>query len=161
MFKWGTIITSAPKSHEFDRLPILAEGVHQHPSSAPSSTSLATAISGKVSCWHLNSGLRSQVWRLDSNNPVHRPITNVLIILKTIEKIVVTFQVTLYPETNSLLPVIQSGFWKGDSTKTLLLCFLSDVYGPYGTNDRFQQIRLALFDVSAAFTTADQEILVE
>src|SRR6218665_1248089 len=95
---------------------------------------------------------------LDSNDPVnYRPIANVSFVSKVIEKII-AFQMTLYLETNNLLPVIQSGFRKGHSTETLLLRLLSDVYAAI---DSSQLTLLALFDVSAAFDTVNHEILLK
>ena len=95
---------------------------------------------------------------LDKTDPTNfRPIANVPFISKVIEKIVAC-QLTSYLETSNLLPTIQSGFRKGHSTETLLLCLLSDIYGAI---DRSQITLLALFDVSAAFDTVDHEILSE
>src|SRR6218665_5425 len=58
---------------------------------------------------------------LDSTAPLNfRPIANVSFMSKIIEKIA-TYQLTVYLETNKLLPECQSGFRRGHSTETLLL----------------------------------------
>src|ERR1043165_7821409 len=67
-------------------------------------------------------------------------------------------QLVAYLEGNHLLPQGQSGFRRHHSTETLLLRLLSDIYGAI---DRAQLTLLALFDVSAAFDTVDQDILLE
>src|SRR6218665_3769127 len=96
--------------------------------------------------------------RLDSADPLNfRPIANVSFMSKIIEKIA-AYQLTVYLETNKLLPECQSGFRRGHSTETLLFHLLSDIYGAV---DSSQLTLLALFDVSAAFDTVDHEILLK
>src|SRR6218665_4004080 len=95
---------------------------------------------------------------LDSTYPLNfRPIANVSFMSKIIEKIA-AYHLTVYLETNKLLPECQSGFRRGRSTETLLLHLLSDIYGAV---DSSQLTLLALFDVSAAFDTVDHEILLK
>src|SRR6218665_4120567 len=74
---------------------------------------------------------------------------------KIVEKIV-ALQLTTYLEAHNLLPTIQSGFRKGYSTETLLLCLPSDVLGAV---DHCQLTLLALFDISAAFDTVDHSFI--
>src|SRR6218665_2204237 len=95
---------------------------------------------------------------LDPTDPGNfRPIANVSLISKVVEKIIAS-QLLPYLEANNLIPAIQSGFRKGHSTETLLLRLLSDIYGAI---DRSQLTLLALFDVGAAFDTVDHGILLE
>lgn len=53
---------------------------------------------------------------------------------------------------------MQFGFRKDHSTKTLLLCLLSNIYR---ATDHSQLTLLALFDVCAAFDTVDHDIVLE
>src|SRR6218665_2339187 len=89
---------------------------------------------------------------LDSTDPLNfRPIANVSFMSKIIEEIA-AYQLTVYIETNKLLPECQSGFRRGHSTETLLLHLLSDIHGAVNSS---QLTLLALFDVSVAFDTVD------
>src|SRR6218665_231409 len=95
---------------------------------------------------------------MNSEDPVNfRPIANVSFVSKIIEKIA-AYQLTVYLETNKLLPECQFGFRRGHSTEILLLHLLSDIYGAVDTCSS-QLTLLALFDVSSAFDTVDNEIL--
>src|SRR6218665_245107 len=80
-----------------------------------------------------------------------------LLCLRLLKKIAAC-QLTVYLETNKLLPEGQSGFRRGHSTETLLLHLLSDIYGAV---DSSQLTLLPLFDVSEASDTVNHEILLK
>src|SRR6218665_1399029 len=95
-------------------------------------------------------------FRLDVTVPLNfRPIANFSFLSKIIEKNVAA-QLTHYLDINNLLPIYQSGFRKGHSTKTLLVRLLSDIYGAI---DRSEVTLFGL--VRCKCCTVDHQILLQ
>ena len=95
---------------------------------------------------------------LDAADPSsYRPISNLPVISKLLERLVVR-QLVGYLELHSLLPQLQSGFRRNHSTETAVLKVLSDILSAVDCGD---VAALALLDLSAAFDTVDHEILLE
>lgn len=96
---------------------------------------------------------------LYSNDPANFLLmANISFISKTIETIV-AFQLISYFEVNNMLSAIQSGFRTCHSTETLLIRFLSDIYGAIAISQLTLGL-LALFDVVAAFDIVDHDIIL-
>lgn len=87
----------------------------------------------------------------------YRPISNLSIISKLLERLIAT-QFVRYVEGHKLLPAGQSGFRRGFSTETATTKVLSDLLDAV---DRGDTAVLALLDLSAAFDTVDHDILLQ
>ena len=85
-----------------------------------------------------------------------RPVSNLSIVSKIIEKIV-AWQLISYLDEFDMLPKFQSGFRAFHSTETTLPPLLSDIHMAM---DRGEVTLLALLDVSAAFDSVDHGILL-
>jgi hypothetical protein len=89
--------------------------------------------------------------------PSYRPISNLSIISKLLERLVAK-QLTSFLEQHHLLPPYQSGFRRGFSTETATAKVPSDLLDAV---DRGDTALLALLDLSAAFDTVDHDVLLE
>ena len=87
----------------------------------------------------------------------YRPISNLTVISKLLEKLV-TRQLLGYLSVNKLLPDWQSAYRAFRSTETAITGLLSDIFTALDTVDI---AALALLDLSAAFDTADHAILLQ
>ena len=95
---------------------------------------------------------------LDPNDlKSYRPISNLTFISKLIERIV-SQQITVYLNKNSLIPTTQSAYRKGHSTETAILKIFSDIND---AADAGNVTLLGMLDLSAAFDTVDGDILLE
>ena len=95
---------------------------------------------------------------LDETSPSsYRPISNLSVMSKLLERVVAR-QLVAYLDTNHLLPDTQSGFRRGFSTDTAIICVLSDLPDAV---DRDEFAALILLDLSAAFDTVDHDILLD
>ncbi|MCI4436824.1 MAG: hypothetical protein JHC33_08470 [Ignisphaera sp.] len=86
----------------------------------------------------------------------YRPISNLSFISKIIEKVVFK-QTYLYLQSNSLLPVFQSGFRIGHNTESSLLKLYNDLILSF---DRNLVSVLVCLDYSSAFDTVDHLLLL-
>jgi len=86
----------------------------------------------------------------------YRPILNLSVICRMLERLVVRWFVT-YLDTNCLLPSTQSGFRRGYSTETVTIRILSDLLF---AADRDDTTLLVLLDLSTAFDTVGRGILL-
>jgi len=84
----------------------------------------------------------------------YRPISN----LSVLSKLLVTRQLKDFLTSADLLPPLQSGFRPGHSTETAVLQVLSDILQAV---DRGNSAALFLLDLSAAFHTVENEILLQ
>ena len=87
----------------------------------------------------------------------YRPISNLSVLSKLLERIVVR-QLMTYLTDADLFPPLQSGFRPGHSTESAVLCVLSDILLAV---DRGDFAALVLLDLSAAFDTVDHDILLQ
>ena len=95
---------------------------------------------------------------LDETNPgSYRPISNLSVLSKLLERLVVR-QLLEYLSSADLLPPLQSGFRPGYSTETAVLRVLADILQAV---DRGDLAALVLLDLSAAFDTVDHSILLQ
>ena len=95
---------------------------------------------------------------LDEASPSsYRPISNLSVISKLLERLVAR-QLVTYLNSACLLPTTQSGFRRGHSTETAITRVLSDLLDAV---DRDDTAILVLLDLSAAFDTVDHGILLE
>ena len=85
-----------------------------------------------------------------------RPVSNLSFVSKLLEKIV-SGQITIYLESNNLLPTCQSAYRACHSTETALLRVFSDLVE---ASDKGNVSLLTLLDLSAAFDTVDHDILI-
>ena len=93
----------------------------------------------------------------DTDEPKnYRPISNLTFMSKVLEQIVAA-QVTQHLEEVDLMPEYQSAYRKHHSTESALMKVLSDILD---AADCRQVTLLALLDLSAAFDTVDQNILL-
>jgi len=79
------------------------------------------------------------------------------VLSKLLERLV-TRQLRDYLTSAELLPLLQSSFRPGHSTETAVLQVLSDILQAV---DRGNSAPLVLLDLSAAFDTVDNEILLQ
>ena len=86
----------------------------------------------------------------------YRPISNLLVILKLLERLVAT-QLLDYLITLRLLPDLQSAYRANHSTETAVLKVLVDILRAVDSSDLTV---LSLLDLSAAFDTVDHTILL-
>ena len=86
----------------------------------------------------------------------YRPVSNLNFISKIIEKIVVS-RIQYHLKENDLAPHFQSAYRQMHSTETALLRVHNDIIRYV---DKKQCVILVLLDLSAAFDTIDQDILV-
>lgn len=87
----------------------------------------------------------------------YRPISNLSILSKTLERIV-SNQLTDYLVENSILISYQSAYTPNKSTETSLTRITSDILSKLNNKNG---IILALLDMSAAFDTLDHTILIQ
>ena len=90
-----------------------------------------------------------------TNTQSYRPISNLSVVSKLLERIVAQ-QLNTYLESSGLLPSLQSRFRPGHSTETAVLQVLSDLLQAVDSGD---VAALVLLDLSAAFDTVDHAIL--
>ena len=94
---------------------------------------------------------------LDETNPgSYRPISNLSVLSKLLERLVVR-QLMEYLSSTDLLPSLQSRFTPGHPTETAVLRMLPDILQAVGRGDL---AALVLLDLSAAFDTVDHYILL-
>jgi hypothetical protein len=86
----------------------------------------------------------------------YRPISNLSVVSKLLERIVAR-QVVTYLQSADLLPEFQSAYRRFHSTETAVLRVLSDILQAVDDGD---VAALVLLDLSAAFDTVDHEILL-
>ena len=87
----------------------------------------------------------------------YRPISNLTLITKTIEK-VVSAQLNTYLKDNNLLEPCQSAYRQGHSTETALFLVQNDVICAVGQRKAVLQVML---DLSAAFDTVNHQLLIK
>ena len=94
---------------------------------------------------------------LDESVPTnYRPVFNLPFLSKVLKRIV-HHQLIGQLVRNDLLPDFQSPYWKGHSTKTVVLKVFSDVVDSI---EKGQFALLSLLDLTAAFDTVDHKILL-
>ena len=86
----------------------------------------------------------------------YRPVSNLTLISKTIEK-VVSAQLNTYLKDNNPLEPCQSACRQGHSTETALVRVPNDVICPVGQQ---KAVLLVLLDLSAAFDTVNHQLLI-
>ena len=86
----------------------------------------------------------------------YRPISNLTFIAKIIER-VVSKQLNDYLHANQLHAKCQSAYRKYHSTETAMIRVMNDMLRAV---DKHNQVALVLLDLSAAFDTIDQELLL-
>ena len=84
-----------------------------------------------------------------------RPISNLSFVSKLLER-AISHQLTVYLESESLLPEYQSAYRANHSTETAVLRVFSDLVA---ASDAGNISLMALLDLSAAFDTVDHDIL--
>ena len=84
-------------------------------------------------------------------------MSNLSVLSKTPERII-SGQVIAYLTAADLLPLHQSAYRKGHSTETALLKVCADLIEAM---DQGNHVLLGLLNLSAAFDTVDQDILIE
>ena len=87
----------------------------------------------------------------------YRPVSNLTLISKTIEK-VVSAQLNTYLKDNNLLEPCQSAYRQGHSTETALVRVQNDVICAVGQR---KAVLLVLLDMSAAFDTVNHQLLIK
>jgi Reverse transcriptase (RNA-dependent DNA polymerase) len=87
----------------------------------------------------------------------YRPVSNLSVLSKTLERII-SSQAIAYLTAADLLPLHQSAYRKYHSTETALLKVCADLIEAM---DQGNHALLGLLDLSAAFDTVDQDILIE
>ena len=87
----------------------------------------------------------------------YRPISNLSVVSKLLERIVAR-QLMTYLSSANLLPTLQSGFRPGHSTETAVLQVMSELLEAV---DRGDLGALILLDLTAAFDTVDRDILLQ
>jgi len=91
-----------------------------------------------------------------SDGKSYRPISNLTVLSKTLERLVAQ-QLIDYVSERKLLPELQSAYRANHSTETAVLRVLSDILGAL---DRGDLAALTLLDLSAAFDTVDHTTLI-
>ena len=86
----------------------------------------------------------------------YRPIANLTLISKVIERLI-SRQINDHLKRQDLMPVLQSAYRPGHSTKGCILKVVSDILD---TADSGQVSLIGLLDLSAAFDTVDHDILL-
>ena len=86
-----------------------------------------------------------------------RPISNLTLISKTIEK-VLSAQLNTYLKDTNLLEPCQSAYRQGHSTETALVRVQNDVICAVGQR---KAVLLVLLDLSAAFNTVNHQLLIK
>jgi len=86
----------------------------------------------------------------------HRPITNLPVLDKLLERIV-SKQLVAYLNLHGLIPRLQSGYRSGHSTETALLKVSGDILRILDSGDL---ATLALLDLSAAFDNVDHDVML-
>ena len=87
----------------------------------------------------------------------YRPISNLMVLCKLLEKIAAA-QLRAYLDLFDLLPPLQSSYRSNHSTETAVLKVTSDILQEM---DRGKLTVLVLLDLSAAFDTVDHHVLLE
>jgi hypothetical protein len=87
----------------------------------------------------------------------YRPISNLLLISKLIERTVATQTVTHFTDNDLFVPV-QYSYCSGHSTETALVRVFNDLLLSV---DRDNYSALVLLDLSAAFDTVDHQMLLD
>jgi hypothetical protein len=93
----------------------------------------------------------------DSDVRSYRPISNLTVVSKLLERLVAR-QLIAYLKQHDLLPRLQSAYRSGHSTETAVLRVLSDILLAIDSGD---VAVLAMLDLSAAFDTVDHQILLQ
>jgi hypothetical protein len=91
-----------------------------------------------------------------SDTKNYRPISNLSVLSKLLERVVAQ-QLVTYLNTNNLFPDRQSAYRKYHSTETALAQVLSDIFSAI---DSGNLALLSMLDMSAAFDTVDHQILL-
>ena len=92
----------------------------------------------------------------EDNTKNYRPISNLSVVSKLLEKLVAS-QILHYLNSNNLLPELQSAYRANRSTETAMAKVVSDILMAF---DHGYIAALALLDCSAAFDTVDHDILL-
>jgi len=94
--------------------------------------------------------------KIDLDVRSHRPISNLSVISKLLDRLVAR-QLVSHLNSAGLLPSLQSAYRANHSTETAVLKVLSDILLDIDSGDLYA---LVLLDLSAAFDTVDHEILL-
>ena len=86
----------------------------------------------------------------------YRPVTNTTFLAKLVEKAANT-QLVNYLESNSLFPAHQSAYRKHHSCETTMIKVIDDIQTLISQK---KMVMLVLLDLSSAFDTIDQDILL-
>jgi len=92
----------------------------------------------------------------DNETKNYRPISNLPVLTKLLERIVGK-QLLTYLKLHDLLPRLQSAYRTTHSTETALLKVTLDILSAL---DKGDLVALTLLDLSAAFETVDHDILL-
>ena len=87
----------------------------------------------------------------------YRPVSNLALISKTIEK-VVSAQLNTYLKDNNILEPCQSAYRQGYSTETALVRVQNDIICAVGQQ---KAVLLVLLDLSAVFDTVNHQLLIK
>jgi len=91
-----------------------------------------------------------------AENQSYRPISNLSVLSKLLERLV-SKQLVTYLKDNSLLPDRESAYWAHHSVETAVLKVLADILLALDTGNLAV---LTLLDLSAAFYSVDHETLL-
>jgi hypothetical protein len=116
--------------------------------------------SGRVPALFKSAYVTPLIKKLDldaSNARSYRPISNLTVVSKLLERLVARHLIA-YLKQHDLLPRLQSAYRSGHSTETAVLRVLSDILLAIDSGD---VAVLAMLDLSAAFDTVDHQILLQ
>jgi hypothetical protein len=116
--------------------------------------------SGRVATLFKSAYVTPLIKKLDldaSDERSYRPISNLTVVSKLLERLVAR-QLIAYLKQHNLLPRLQSAYRSGHSTETAVLRVLSDILLAIDSGD---VAVLAMLDLSAAFDTVDHQILLQ
>ena len=104
----------------------------------------------------LTSAQSSESHNLKGQTNNYRPISNLSVISKLLERAVCS-QLAEYIDDNNLMPPNQSAYRRSHSTETALTVVFSDIIREL---DRGNLVLLSMLDLSAAFDCVDHDILL-